>query len=602
MFSVLASPSARAIDREMNGHTSSEGDSSTDSSTTSPSKRAFVTTSASSASSPVLPTALSIDTSLVKPVTIGVLLDGDADYASRPFAFSSMFLTRAYTSKRRQGGRCAALELKNHVERHFRKEVYSNSKQIRFEIVVFSFVNMKGLSGFLQDDVASFAQGFNSSPWAFSMSDVGDIPQGADAALKSHLPFLLTTCDHVLFGGTHDNGYEEVLLNLAKTGHRDRVILLRTTPYCAEKILMLGLDEVRFPLLFGERDPTGRSRRIFTVTETAKISLNGNGNGHAPIRSYSDVATTTTAPPALALTNAPSTDFDFKPLIRILLARLLPPAPEHRPLRGGIAYDLKCMTNPPIDFKGKEFKKYSLAAEALGLVELGVGNVEGSEWIRLAIPVKEAREYVQDTSQSPNTTPTSTRDEEESEASFCTLVQVLRSFPNGRTTFSEASSRMVDRGAKLWGTREFSTYAAKAVEARIVETGQVEGEKHEFWIQLTPHYRITRAASSSPNAFRSTSSSPNAIRSRFLPSTVARTVAAPNSIPPKFIPLVQVFVKLRITSTTPHSLASYLACHGKQPFENGRWVEYLEEARKLGIVKLSTVGAGTQWVTVLRTQ
>lgn len=44
---------------------------------------------------------------------------------------------------------------------------------------------------------------------------------------------------------------------------------------------------------------------------------------------------------------------------------------------------------------------------------------------------------------------------------------------------------MVDRGAKLWGTREFSTYAAKAVEARIVETGQVEGEKHEFWIQLT---------------------------------------------------------------------------------------------------------------------
>jgi hypothetical protein len=44
---------------------------------------------------------------------------------------------------------------------------------------------MKGLSSFLGDDMATFAQGFNSSPYAFSMSDVGDISQGADVALKS---------------------------------------------------------------------------------------------------------------------------------------------------------------------------------------------------------------------------------------------------------------------------------------------------------------------------------------------------------------------------------------------------------------------------------
>lgn len=46
---------------------------------------------------------------------------------------------------------------------------------------------MKGLSNFLGDDMAAFAQGFNSSPYAFSMSDVGDISQGADIALKSEL-------------------------------------------------------------------------------------------------------------------------------------------------------------------------------------------------------------------------------------------------------------------------------------------------------------------------------------------------------------------------------------------------------------------------------
>jgi len=34
-----------------------------------------------------------------------------------------------------------------------------------------------------------------------------------------------------------------------------------------------------------------------------------------------------------------------------------------------------------------------MAAEAQGLVQLGVGELEGSEWIKVAISIQEAKEY-----------------------------------------------------------------------------------------------------------------------------------------------------------------------------------------------------------------
>ncbi|GAA6008810.1 hypothetical protein JCM11491_003791 [Sporobolomyces phaffii] len=173
-----------------------------------------------------------------RSVKVGVLLAGDADY-----------FTRAYTSKGRSGGSCAAMELKNRVERFIRKEK-NVPNAVAIDIDALSFLNMKGLSNFLGDDMVSFAQGFNTSPYAFSMSDVGDIPQGADTALKSHLPSLLSRSDFVLFGGSHDNGYADILGGLPRGPIRDKLILLRTTPYCARSILMLGLEEAHFPLLF----------------------------------------------------------------------------------------------------------------------------------------------------------------------------------------------------------------------------------------------------------------------------------------------------------------------------------------------------------------
>ncbi|GAA5956687.1 hypothetical protein JCM3765_005703 [Sporobolomyces pararoseus] len=577
--------------------TSTRGDSNSETSPTSSIQTSHnesdppVSASSSSSSSNG---ALSIViNSPVMSVKVGVLLDGDADY-----------FTRAYTSKGRQGGRCAAIELKNNVERYIRKEFFGNAKDIRIEIVAFSFLNMKGLSNFLGDDMATFAQGFNSSPYAFSMSDVGDISQCADIALKSHLPFLLSTCDHVLFGGTHDNGYEEILANLAATGQRDKVILLRTTPYCAEKILMLGLEEVRFPLLFEERDPTERARRpsVFTGDHSRAASFQGGSSQTTP-RAYSKVAATPLALPAPASPSIPSTpslastsqNYDYKPLVRLLLDRLTQQNPVVKPLRGTVAYELKCCARPPIDFSiPKEFRKYSLMAESRGLVQLGVGELEGSEWIKLAMSIEEAQEYVK------GSEPISTAlvVAQPSQPSFCVLVQVLRECPDGWATFSICSSRIVTRGSRPWGSAQFSSYAEKAVQARIVKTGRIEGEQFEFWIQLTPQYQISRSAPPSP-------ATPRVISTRKLSSVSSSSALALTStsgIPAKFGPLVNAFVTGRITSTTPHSLASRLTCHGNKPFESGKWFEYLDEARKLGIVKFSDAANGVRWITILRTR
>ncbi|GAA6008789.1 hypothetical protein JCM11491_003784 [Sporobolomyces phaffii] len=207
-------------------------------------------------------------------VRVGVILDGDADY-----------FTSAYTSKGFRGGRSAALDLRNKVHHC----VLSRTTARSVDMVAYSFLNLAGLSNFLGPavDLRSFVHGFNSSPYAFSMSDVGPSSQAADEAIKSHLPFLLSTCDYVLLGGTHDGGYSQTLLRLDPTTLRDKVLLLRTTSFCAERILELGLEEIRFEGLFEGRDPPARGRP-------------GGGGAKKPLEAPASVpepSTSSTSPP-----------------------------------------------------------------------------------------------------------------------------------------------------------------------------------------------------------------------------------------------------------------------------------------------------------------
>lgn len=60
-----------------------------------------------------------------------------------------------------------------------------------------------------------------------------------------------------MLGGSHDNGYSVAVQRL-EAQQRRKIVLLRTSSYCAESILRLGLEEVRFEGLFEGRNPPKR--------------------------------------------------------------------------------------------------------------------------------------------------------------------------------------------------------------------------------------------------------------------------------------------------------------------------------------------------------
>jgi hypothetical protein len=191
-----------------------------------------------------------------------------------------------------RGGRSAALDLRNKLHYHYSNS-HSQSNTTTVEIITLSFSNLSGLNSYLGSgiDLRSFSQGFNSSPFAFSMIDVGSHKQAADEAIKSHLPFLLSTCDKILLGGTHDGGYSQTLLRLDPKDLKEKICLLRTTSFCCESLLELGLEEIRFEGLFEGKDPTDRSanhRREGGITKspsklhrstTTTTTVSGSGSG-----------------------------------------------------------------------------------------------------------------------------------------------------------------------------------------------------------------------------------------------------------------------------------------------------------------------------------
>ncbi|GAA5836352.1 hypothetical protein JCM5353_002494 [Sporobolomyces roseus] len=502
-------------------------------------------------------------------IKVGILLDGDADY-----------FTRTYTSKGRVGGELAAMELKNKVEHFIRKEK-SVPPQVRIDMVAYSFLNVRGLSNFLGDDIREFAHGFNSSPWAFSMLDVGESSQSADSAIKSHLPFLLSSCDHVLFGGSHDNGYHDILSSLSGTELQSKIILLRTTPYCAKKILMLGLYEAHFPMLFEGRDPTERSR-----------SSKGNASSSVPPSkgevianvSYATVASLDApVPPAVTSSQNSTTStslakpsqYDFKPLLRLLLSRLSL-RHESRPLRGNLAYELKLLPNPPIDISVRgNFKQYTAEAASRGLVRLGVGNTVGSEWIELGIPISAAKKLV---TEVPKTLPQASAPQQSikqkiaktTPSEFQVLVEVLRSFPDGLSNFTMVGSKMAERGSKLWGQGKgsFAEYAERAVTAGIVKTQPIKGRVGEFWIKL---------------------------RSRYLGSSPALALRQPSD---RFIPLLRFIRDGEHLEPLCSKVVGELLKLQPPHFARGEWSAYLREAQELGLVRTGSRGLGQEWVEI----
>ncbi|GAA5854491.1 hypothetical protein JCM8547_004862 [Rhodosporidiobolus lusitaniae] len=249
-----------------------------------------------------------------KTVKVDVLLDGDADY-----------FTGSYMTKGARGGLHAALDLRNKLRSFVlrrERELHGGAEDLEepcIQLIVKSFMNATGLASFFGERVnlPAFMRGFNASGEPFSMIDVGNKTQAADEAIKGHIPFLVSTCDLLLVGGSHDGGYASALRELGASVLKEKVRLVRTTPYYAEPILQLGLEEVRFDMLFEGRDPSTFGSRPFQHNaEPARGTANAPATAVITAVAHGSFA-------GSEVTNLPSASpstspIDFDSLVRVL--------------------------------------------------------------------------------------------------------------------------------------------------------------------------------------------------------------------------------------------------------------------------------------------
>lgn len=227
------------------------------------------------------------------------------------------------------GGRRAAIELHNQIEDFIQdKEGGINIRPV-IHTMMFMFVlsasfpselalidpvpenrNMVGLGGFLEKgtpavDLRSFAQGFNSSPFAVGcfhsergksvlelislrahrvvLSILGEAINRLTRRLKvrafqgiytslgilllshplDHLTVHIHTSDYLILGGAHDSGYAASLHQLGRET-ASKVIILQTTPVLAQPLADLNLEVIQLPPgLFEGREPTFNKKGAF---------------------------------------------------------------------------------------------------------------------------------------------------------------------------------------------------------------------------------------------------------------------------------------------------------------------------------------------------
>ncbi|KAG8886743.1 hypothetical protein FRB98_001044 [Tulasnella sp. 332] len=169
------------------------------------------------------------------------LIDGDGA------VFSESFIHRG-----REGGRDAAAALnaalKSYVESYNAtlsnndtrntQDVngFSAGRIMSPQIVCTIYHNRSGQSKTLvANGVCSFQSlqeffiGFNQASPLFTLVDVGEGKEAADAKLRESLKLhaRLPQTRKVIFGGCHDNGYMPTLISLATEGHLDKLVILQ---------------------------------------------------------------------------------------------------------------------------------------------------------------------------------------------------------------------------------------------------------------------------------------------------------------------------------------------------------------------------------------
>ncbi|GAA5956683.1 hypothetical protein JCM3765_005702 [Sporobolomyces pararoseus] len=573
-----------------------------------------------SASSGTTPTLSPPPTS----IKVGVLLDGDADY-----------FTHAYTSKGYRGGRSAALDLRNKVHHYI---LSKTPNAVSVEIIAFSFLNLQGLQSYLGsgNDLRGFMQGFNSSPYAFSMSDVGPREQAADEAIKSHLPFLLSTCDLILLGGTHDGGYSQTLLRLDPKNLHEKVLLLRTTSFCAERILELGLKEVRFEGLFEGKDPTTNtnrnkqqhsntfSRPFSSVTPfqnlvdrlTPTTSPNTTTINIPPVTT----TTTTTTSPSISSTTSSSSStwtpttslssqpIDFSPLIQTLNFYFYSKQIQQPRLKE-ICHNLKKRHTNALKVgdggRGREeigFMEFVREAERRGIVRLG------TDWIELIrnYPITTVGSEKGKEKQLDHLTPTST-----SFVDFIPLLSILSDYATStppipkplRAVIGEKLSKSKNPPFPTGQPGQFKNYYEKALSKGLVRIGRGEVLGAE-WIELGISLKeakeiIDRGTTTS--TLRREEEEEEKINS-------TNTQPPPKPDISKFLPLLEVLVSHLPLNPKPEwtPIAGFVATYQPRPygFEPGSFKRYVQEAEHLRLIETGTVPGKSFnfWMKLKRTK
>ncbi|KAG9030955.1 hypothetical protein FRB95_003292 [Tulasnella sp. JGI-2019a] len=197
------------------------------------------------------------------------LIDGDGAI------FSDSFLNRG-----REGGRDAAAALNaglksylesynatlsNHDNRSKTDDMngFSTSRIMSPQIVCTIYFNRMGLCNTLQANTVCTSQrfldffvGFNQASPLYTLVDVGDGKEAADAKLRESLKLhaRLPQTRKVIFGGAHDNGYMPTLISLATEGHLDKLVILKGSANMAHEIdrfrSQAAVDLITIPGLF----------------------------------------------------------------------------------------------------------------------------------------------------------------------------------------------------------------------------------------------------------------------------------------------------------------------------------------------------------------
>ncbi|KAF9076001.1 hypothetical protein BDP27DRAFT_1211668, partial [Rhodocollybia butyracea] len=154
------------------------------------------------------------------------------------------------------GGLLAAQKLSDSIIQHLSEKYGSH----QYQLWVHVFLNKKGLtetfgrlgSPLLKSNFEEFITGFNQATERFSMLDVGNAKEAADAKIKCHLEddIRLPQTFKVIFGGCHDNGYVTNLRSQITAGYKNKLILLKSYTEMASGIAELDLPSLTIPDLF----------------------------------------------------------------------------------------------------------------------------------------------------------------------------------------------------------------------------------------------------------------------------------------------------------------------------------------------------------------